>query len=280
MDCQAILCVDAHLDIELVTQEELEAFPTDLLKLARQRVGAHSEIRRATGGFPALVKEKSEIELMPEMWVTVPIGALGATAKQKNEVIGKTSHESMGETARALLKHYKESMGILVHLSPPRRLSEIRRRLLGDVIFDIDVDYFNEMQAECYSPSRNAGPSDLASIIEMMHLIKNVNPKLITISEETVESREKPSSSFNGFLEWLKKRGYSIQCSQVFATDTEARQTLALYDEYCNTIRLPMLKDATRTHLAGGPVDLTEVSFQKSLSEKTRLFFGERIPTG
>lgn len=186
---------------------------------------------------------------------------------------------ALGHIARALIKTYKESMGIRFYLSPPRKLSELRRRLLDDVIFDIDVDYFTEMQAECYSPQGNVGPSDLPSITEMMHLIKKVNPKLITISEETVESREKCNSSFNGFLEWLKKRGYSVEFSHVFATDAEARQALALYDEYCKAVTLPMLKDAPRAQLAGDPVGSTEaIKFQTGLIEKTRLFFSERVP--
>jgi hypothetical protein len=260
----------------LITQEEEELYPTDLLVLAAARAAAHSQIRSLlSAGNPIWLMSEEEKVLQPTMHVAVPIGEIRALtldlSRRMVPFIGGLGLEETEVSVDQIASQYEEIFGIHIYPSPPRKLRRILAHIKrDDAVFDIDVDYFQEMQAECYSPKTNARPGDLGRLEETLRLIRKVKPPLITISEATVAARKDSTSMFNQFIEWLRRRDYVVEQSELFEEDSEPRKALRTFEEYWRTVREPLL---ARTS------DLREVDsseFLDKVRRDTARFFSER----
>jgi len=248
-----LLSVDGHLDMHIATQDRLDLLPTELLKLVEMRSAAHFEIRRITGGVPLLQEAADHGEekvSQSKMFVAVPIGQVAAQAKKLLEYRLPDSKDTLLDTAMSVVAFHEKYLGVHIHPSPPHRLAELLPLMkYDDVLLDVDVDYFYEMQHECYSPLANASSEDLGHVAPMLHLIKKVRPLLITISEMTFEAFANPSSTINSMLDWLRRRGYSIERGNIFSSDEKPRRVLQLYEEYWRTVREPLTRPSLSNKL-------------------------------
>jgi hypothetical protein len=175
----------------------------------------------------------------------VPIGVIGAQAAEVSKKLAPYgSEEDLEDLTLWNIDFYWRTFGIHVHPSPPRRLGELLPRIKrDDVVFDIDVDYFHEMQTECYSPLVNVEPGDLGHLVQVLDLIKKVKAPLITISEAKAAARKNNASTFNQLIEWLRKRRYAIESSELFEDDAEPERALQVFKEYWRTVREPLFAE-------------------------------------
>jgi hypothetical protein len=291
-----LLSVDSHLDIHFVSTRWIELFPTELLKLAATRSAAHFQIRYvlSRGTFPWLphADDAQEEFSEPTMFLAAPFGIFAnmlssvfdrLDVREWNQIIQRAEKhdplirpmpmQSVNDTMALL-----QEMRIQPHLSPPRTLMELTSHVnFEDVIFDIDVDYFRETQAECYSPIQNPDAGEgVGHLAAMMQLIRKVKPPLITISEMSVAALKNPTSMVTRFIRWLEKRGYQIERDGVFAEDESPKKALELYKRYWYTVERPHL-DEIRRNIANPDEYRKLFEVDSRLQAKAKTFFAAEL---
>ena len=116
---------------------------------------------------------------------------------------------------------------------------EAKRTLL-----DLDVDYLYELQAECYTPLKNAQPSELGQMKRVHRLIRKAKPSLITISEAKVAAIRDPESNFSKFVNKLRAMGYEVEYTGIFTSDEEAEESLRITKASMNEFGSQLQKTA------------------------------------
>jgi hypothetical protein len=113
-------------------------------------------------------------------------------------------------------------------------------RSADSLLLDIDVDYLQEMQNECYTPVLGARIGQLGCLAQLAKLIHRIKPEIITVSEVTVAAAKNPESNFSKLMNQLETQGYQIEHKLGFANDEEARRLITLYEEFNKTVLKPL----------------------------------------
>lgn len=115
-----------------------------------------------------------------------------------------------------------------IFLSPPRNIKQLLKKVAKHkTAFDIDVDYLAEFQNVCFTrcfPLQVEGfdLTTLGSINTLKYSINRIKPKIIIISEFMPSYLKNNVGVLKEFLEWLKRRGYTIEDGKLFETDEDA----------------------------------------------------------
>ena len=119
-----------------------------------------------------------------------------------------------------------------------------------------------ELQTECYTPLKNAQPSQLGWMERVLRLIRKAKPSLVTVSEAKVAAIRDPTSNFSKLVSRLKAMGYKVEYAHIFANDKEAEQLLRIYKDFDERIQKPLTKKefADRDFLSSG-------GFERHISE-------------
>jgi len=218
-----ILSFDSHLDFGVGGVEFLNKFPKlkkkDGLKYTYTRNAVHLLMKKWFEGLSEFVIFHSE----DAMKDTATISDI--LFKEK---VGRGFRQYPIQKRIEQLKDvHKKVWGVQIVESPPTNLLEFTD-FDGNVLIDIDIDYFSDMQTECYSYEItksliNGGKSD-----DVLLLIEKIKPELITISEVKTSALGNESSKINFFLKRLEGMGYEIERFFVFNTDEEATKYLQL----------------------------------------------------
>jgi hypothetical protein len=266
----AIVSMDSHLDVSLGGDDSI--YPKEL-RIIVARTGAHSALRRITGGLPALDKAKRKGDA-PELILVVPEAmlarhAIDIEAKLPRSLRVPDPKESITSTIGFLA----ESMGIEVLTSPPRSLDGLVRRMkmTGSWLLDVDVDYMREMQKECYTRIINPAPGVLQSMSRVVEFIRRSRPETITISEAKVRAIRDPESNFSAFIGELKAMGYGIEERGIFASDAEVVHAISVCKDFYRAVSKKLLLEHMDEMMRGN----TE-GFQKAEAAAARDFFRER----
>jgi hypothetical protein len=115
-----------------------------------------------------------------------------------------------------------------------------RGKAANCIFLDVDVDYFQEMQTECYTPMRNAQPGQLGWAAQAIRLIHKIKPQVITISEARIAAIKDPDSNFSKVIDQLKKMGYKVTYKMRFKNDKEAQQLMEIYREFHENVLKPL----------------------------------------
>jgi hypothetical protein len=231
----AIVSMDSHLDVSLGGDDSI--YPREL-RIIAARTGAHSALRNITGGLSALKGRPPEGDA-PEVVVVVPEAMLARHAMDIESKLPRSLRVSdQDESIASAVDFLAETMGIEVYPSPPRALRGLVRRMrrTGSWLLDVDVDYMQEMQKECYTRIINPGPGILQSVSRVIEFIRDSKPETITVSEAKVAAIRDGSSAFSAFIKELKAEGYQIEERGVYANDAEVVRAISVCKEFYRTV--------------------------------------------
>ncbi len=126
-----------------------------------------------------------------------------------------------------------------IKLSPPKDPVAFSSLLSNDSVVDIDVDYFGDLQSECYIP--RIGPQAklhyFGNLERTLRLIRGTKPNIITFSESKVSSLNDPSSKTNYLLNRLKSMGYMIETFFLYESDEQAFEYLNKLRQFESLVR-------------------------------------------
>ncbi len=263
----AIVSMDSHLDVSLGGDDSI--YPEEL-RIIAARTGAHSALRNITGGLSALKGGRPKGGA-PELVVVVPEVMLARHASDVESKLPRSLRVSdQEESIASAVDFLAETMGIEVYPSPPRSLQGLVRRMgrKGSWLLDVDVDYMQEMQAECYTRIINPAPGVLQSMSRVVEFIRKSKPEVITISEAKVKAIRDPKSAFSAFIEELKAAGYQIEERGVYASDAEVVRAISVCKEFYRTVSRRLMLEHMDSMVRG---DME--GFQKAEAVAARRFF-------
>jgi len=274
-----IVAFDSHFDVSLPLKDTLTVMPSEI-QSAATRVSSHTLIRQVLGGLPGFLRaEGLSTDLLPDMFLVVPQCSLKTHVFKACEQL---LHGAMfGDVVPAreftrsrdgFLSYLSLVHGIKVFMSPPKNLLKLAKilRESGSVLLDLDVDYFYELQAECYTPLENAQPSELGRMERVQRFIRKVKPSLITISEAKVAAIRNMKSNFSKLVNKLRALGYEVEYTSVFASDEKAEESLTIYQRFHEQIWKPITE---RQRIQGEPRSDVERHISE-LREATKKYFG------
>jgi hypothetical protein len=212
-----------------------------------------------------------EEEDAPEVVVVVPEAMLARHATDIESKLPRSLRLSdQGESMASAVDFLAETMGIEVYPSPPRALRGLVRRMgrTGSWLLDVDVDYMQEMQKECYTRIINPGPGVLQSMSRVVEFIRDSKPETITISEAKVAAIRDERSAFSAFIEELRAEGYQVEERGVYANDAEVVRGIAVCKEFYRTISRRLMLEHMDAMIKG---DMD--GFQKAEAVAARQFF-------
>lgn len=182
--------------------------------------------------------------LFSRVIIVVPMTSLFGEGVANIEKIGEKSglQIMLQEMIDMHLKLLQE-LNIDTFVSPPENLKKLVREVKGkSVAVDLDVDYLEDFQEDCYTCAPRVFPEaglhipehalKLGSMWQFLKFIKRVKPQLITISELKRGSFNKPTPSL--LFRKLKDLRYKIETGNLL-TDEEATKLLAKYEQYWKT---------------------------------------------
>jgi len=271
-----LVSLDAHIDDHFGVGESIEAFP-DRIKLAALRASAHAELRYCMGKYPPL---RGPNDFAPDMVLVLSRTSLithVATIENMLEESG-AANDSLEESLPLSYERFlKDVLGIEMYLFPPRDLMKLSKRteITDFWLLDVDVDYMNDMQGECYTPMKKAGPGDLGWSGQVLRFIRKCKPDVITISEAKVEAIRNQNSAFSRFTARLSSNGYKLEESDIFESDKEAEDRLSLYQEFYEKVQkglvMKNLAQRYRRKSYGG-----DDNYRAELAKVTREFFATK----
>ena len=277
-----IVALDSHLDWFWGVKNIVESMPKRI-RLAASRASAHTLIRRAVGDLPILLKvEGRPIDFLPEMILVIPQISLNhyvlEHVKEIQQLIlgGAISPDQIGNPLESFLNYLSSFLGIGVFTSPPKNLMKLvdMLREAEFPLLDLDVDYLQELQTECYTPIKYAHPGQLGWAAQTLRVIRKTKPPLITISEVKVAATQEPNSSFSKLVSRLKNWGYKIEYKLIFDNDEEAERLIKIYQEFYEGVQKPL----ERKHRME-PDYLSKEAlgrYLKELKEATKRYFRQR----
>jgi hypothetical protein len=263
----AIVSMDSHLDVSLGGDDGI--YPREL-RIVAARTGAHSALRHITGGLSAIRGGQPEGGA-PELIVVVPEAMLARHAMDIESNLPRSLRVSdQEESMSSAVNFLAETMGIEVYRSPPRDLQSLARRMErgGEWLLDVDVDYMQEMQKECYTRIINPGPGVLQSMSRVVEFIRRSKPETITISEAKVAAMRDPKSAFSTFIEELRTAGYEIEERGTYANDAEVLRAISVCKEFYRTVSKRLMLDHMDEMIRG---DME--GFQRAEAVAARKFF-------
>ena len=232
---ELIVSMDSHLDVSLGGDDRL--YPKELRTIAR-RTGAHTALRHFSRAVP--VPEGEVLgDSHPRLIVVLPERMLAAHATDiESQLPSALRIRDRQESISSCVDFLKGTMGIEVYQSPPNDLLNLVRlaRRTRAWILDIDVDYMQEMQGECYTRIIRPGPGVLQRMPSVVAFIKKARPDTITISEAKVSAIRNPKSAFSTFLADLKTIGYQIEEGGIFASDAQVLKGISVCKEFYRTV--------------------------------------------
>jgi len=216
-----IVSMDSHLDVSLGGDGSV--YPRDL-RIIVGRTSAHSDLRHTIG--------------VSKVIVVVPSAMLAKHATDVESKLPRSLRISdQEESISSSVDFLAETMGIEVYPSPPRALHGLTRRLEdARWLLDVDVDYMQEMQKECYTRIINPAPGVLQSMTRVIEFIKKSKPETITISEAKVAAIRDAKSNFSHFIDQLKATGYQVEERGIFANDAQVVKAISVCKEFYRTV--------------------------------------------
>jgi hypothetical protein len=231
-----IVSTDSHLDVSLGGDERV--YPQEL-RIIVARTGAHAAFRGMTTGLHSLNKAGASEQTEPRVIVAVPEAMLARHAMDIESRLPKSLRvHDPRESIRSSVEFLAKTMGIEVYQSPPKSLLNLvpRTKNAGSWLLDIDVDYMQEMQSECYTRIFNPGPGLLQTTKHVVDFIEKSEPEMITISEAKVSAIRDSRSNFSAFIRKLEATGYAIEERGIFASDTEVIRGISVCREFYRTV--------------------------------------------
>lgn len=262
-----IVSLDSHLDVSLGGDDSI--YPEEL-RLIVARTGAHSALRKITGGLSALEGSRPGRDA-PKVIAVVPEAMLARHAMDVESKLPRTLRISdQEESIASAVDFLAETMGIEVYPSPPKTLQGLVHRLgrARSWLLDVDVDYMQEMQRECYTRIINPGPGVLQSVARVLEFIKKSKPETITISEAKVAAIRDPRSAFSSFVDELREQGYEVEERGVYPSDAEVVRGISVCREFYRTVSRRLMLEHMDAMMRGD----TE-GFQRAEAVAAKKFF-------
>jgi hypothetical protein len=241
---ETVVCFDSNVDTGIVTSEETTSLK-DLEKLAALRMCSHLLIKRAVSGvFPVVPTNHRESDAVMNKFLgekstnialVIPAKCLEsqrADMQKMEEDFDSAVSGSDRATISLLETTLGKAMGAQILASPPFPLDQLVKTIKHEknVLIDIDMDYMQEFQSECYSQAEGVLPSELGLVSQVMKALDKIKPRWVTISEASVAANSDPKSRFVKLLVDLKGRGYSLSFDERNVTsDDEARRALDVW---------------------------------------------------
>jgi len=263
----AIVSMDSHLDVSLGGDDSI--YPKEL-RIIAARTGAHSALRNITGGLSALEGPRPGGDA-PEVIAVVPEAMLARHAMDVESKLPRSLRVSdQEESIASAVDYLAGTMGIEVYPSPPKALQGLVRRMerAGSWLLDVDVDYTQEMQQECYTRIINPGPGVLQSVSRVVEFIRKSKPETITISEAKVAAIRDGRSAFSAFLDELRAEGYEVEERGVYASDAEVVRGISVCREFYRTVSRRLMLEHMEAMMKG---DMD--GFQRAEAVAARRFF-------
>lgn len=263
---ESIVSLDSHLDVSLGGDDSV--YPENL-RLFVGRTAAHSALRKIEGGLSALGRGGPE-RGAPRLTVAIPEAMLARHAMDVESALPEPLRVSdQGDSMASAVAFLAEEMGIEVFASPPRSLTGLARRMkAGRWLLDVDVDYMEEMQKECYTRIIDPGPGVLQSMPEVVDFIKRSRPEIITISEAKVSAIRDPRSSFSAFVGELRALGYETEERGVYPSDAEVVKGISVCKEFYRTVSRRLMLEHMDEMMRGDTR-----AFQREEASAAREFF-------
>jgi len=223
----AVVSLDSHLDVSLGGDDHI--YPKELQMIAR-RTGAHTAIRQLFGPRPP--SKTRVIVAIPEMMLVRHAEDTESNLPPNLRVRDRDA------SVASVVKFLSRQRGIEIFQSPPESLSDLSPMLVapGAWLLDIDVDYMQEMQRECYTRIINPKPGVLQSMSQVLEFVRRSKPQIITISEAKVSAIRDEKSAFSGFVTELKSIGYSFEEGEIATTDAEVIRGISVCKEFYRTV--------------------------------------------
>jgi hypothetical protein len=279
LDPDLIIALDSHLDVFLPLKSNVDAFP-DWIRSAATRATVHAVIRRMFGDFPLMLKAQGlDTSNIPRMLLVTPKSCLNTHIVDNMErmtdliIGGAVTSEQIGDPSEAVINYLSEELGIEPYPSPPKNLMKLTEiaKSASYPLFDIDIDYFQDMQDECYTPVGNAQPGQLGYSAQALRFIQKIKPEIITISEVKVEAVKRSDSKFSNFITSLKRQGYSITYKLKFKDDEEAKQLIEIYRAFHEGVLKPLQRRQRSTSNGLGAASI--IQQQNEEKEAVREYF-------
>jgi hypothetical protein len=223
-----ILSFDSHIDTNLLgIFEVLSMIRNDRsLRYAFTYGGTHALMRKA---FPY-----TDIDI-----VTPRVCLEGNIALMQNRFPEIFNFSTETEAIREFLEFSQKAFNLNIKLSPPKDPVAFSSLLSSDSIVDIDVDYFGDLQNECYIP--RTGPEaklhNFGNLERALRLIRCTKPNIITFSESKVSCLNDHSSKTNYVLNRLKSMGYMIETFFLYESDEQAFEYLNKLKEFESLVK-------------------------------------------
>lgn len=219
-----VVSLDSHLDVSLGGDDRL--YPESLRMIAR-RTGAHTAIREITGGLVVAIPERMLARHAADIESKLPPGLRVVNG---------------AESVLSVVDFLQNERGIEIFQSPPRDLRELSRKVRGESwLLDIDVDYIQEMQDECYTRIIRPHPGVLQSMASVVDLARRSRPEAITLSEAKLAAIESRDSSFSKLLAELKDIGYKVERGHLAASDAEIVEGISVCNEFYRAVSKPLM---------------------------------------
>lgn len=270
MRLDAIVSMDSHLDVSLGGDDSI--YPEELRVIAA-RTGAHSALRNITGGLSALEGSRPGGDA-PEVIAVVPEAMLARHAMDVESKLPRSLRLSdQEESIASAVDFLAGTMGIEVYPSPPKALQGLVRRAgsAGSWLLDVDVDYMQEMQNECYTRIINPGSGVLQSMAHVVEFIRKSKPETITISEAKVAAIRDGRSAFSTFVDELRTQGYAVEERGVYASDAEVVRGISVCKEFYRTVSRKLMLEHMDAMMRG---DME--GFQRAEGVAAKKFFSAK----
>lgn len=222
----AIVSVDSHLDGLFLHFTEALTNPLKdnwNLRYALGRVAVHTFMSRMLG------LEAVYLLISPPMFETFVVSGLTLAQIHNPDLRLEADYES------EFKQLMKENFNLRIkNIMPDKALKEIGKifKKHDVTVLDIDVDYFEEMQKECYTPMKNVPSGIFGNASRMLKTIKKVEPETITFSEATISALNDPNSNTNKFLDRLADFGYEREDFWLYKNDEIAIKSMNKADNF------------------------------------------------
>jgi len=146
------------------------------------------------------------------------------------------------ESVASVVDFLRTERDIEIFQSPPLDLRELTRDVMtGSWLLDIDVDYIQEMQGECYTRIIGPQPGVLQSMARVVDLVRRSRPKIITLSEAKLSAIRSGDSCFSELVEELKAIGYEVEEGFLAASDAEVMKGISVCNEFYRAVSKPLM---------------------------------------
>lgn len=260
-DHDLIVSFDSHIDTGLTGADDdvCRAMGDNAqVKYAAGRAAAHTMFRKK---FPAarmlIVTSDAGLETQVAFvrtGVQERIRSNSLTYEFGSDDMFGNNVDSKSELIGRYLRVLKAVHKIDVLAAPPKDPVELSALIKDSAnpLLDIDVDYFAEMQGECYTPLKGTEPHHLGNMERVLRLIRSTKPEIITLSETTVAAINNPDSRTSYLLNRLKGMGYSAEKFFLFDSDEQARKSIKRWEDFGLQVR----ETVTAKYWRDGPPSL------------------------